>query len=161
MSSSTDRPSLTLLVREFLICTSLSFIIILGLVHGLLHLGHLYFMSQLVSQPTPIHPQDTTVVRIAQIALTHEYLLRAFKLTIACSVLVFGLWEIAAYAARRCSTSATGGRRSDVEAGNDVKTPFLVDGGVGWTPDVKLPLPPSPESPLLPVAIASHDESQS
>ncbi|KAF7369697.1 hypothetical protein MVEN_00301200 [Mycena venus] len=81
------------LAREFAICVSLSFIVVLGVIHGLPHLTH----ALIASGPAPLARfLATPAAHIAQISHIHEHLLVVFKITVACCVLVFALREIVA-----------------------------------------------------------------
>jgi hypothetical protein len=79
--------------REFLICVCLSFTIILGAIHAVLHLLHVSFISGALRSPLArvlVKP----IVQIAQISLLHEYLMVVFKVTFSCSILVFAMREV-------------------------------------------------------------------
>ncbi|KAJ7826296.1 hypothetical protein B0H14DRAFT_3722657 [Mycena olivaceomarginata] len=71
--------------REFLICVCLSFTIILGAIHAVLHLLHVSFISGALRSPLArvlVKP----IVQIAQISLLHEYLMVV--------ILVFAMREV-------------------------------------------------------------------
>ncbi|KAF7333728.1 hypothetical protein MVEN_02329200 [Mycena venus] len=81
------------LAREFFICVCLSFVIILGVIHAFLHLIHLHLLSEILRSPVADFLAET-IVQIAQISQLHEYLFVVFKVTFACSILVFAVREI-------------------------------------------------------------------
>lgn len=86
------------LFREFAICVSLSFIIVLGIIHCLLHLLHAAVTSGLaLRSPALAKFLPSSAVQTAQhISHIHAHLFVIFKITVASSVLVFALREIGA-----------------------------------------------------------------
>ncbi|KAJ7747127.1 hypothetical protein DFH07DRAFT_776083 [Mycena maculata] len=106
-------PSTGELFREFAICASLSFIVILGVLHALLRLLHVYFVSGLALRWPLVKVMTTSAFRISQITTAHAYLLVVFELTIACTVLVFAVREIS------LAIGASRGGEGDLEAGEE------------------------------------------
>lgn len=134
MSSSSS--SITQLAREFVTCASLSFIIILGILHAFLHFLHMCITSGIaLSWPSMSFLSRTLpAIQNSDIAQAHTYLVEVFNVTIACTVLILALRGIimAVGYFRRFSTSKKDG---DVEAG-DCKS--LVKDEASWTPGEKL-----------------------
>ncbi|KAJ7097058.1 hypothetical protein B0H15DRAFT_797791 [Mycena belliarum] len=83
-------------VRELVVCAALSFIIVLGVVHATLHLLHLYIESTaLPCTPAPLPERlATPALQLSRISEAHTYLLVVFKITLACTVLVFAGREL-------------------------------------------------------------------
>ncbi|KAF8205848.1 hypothetical protein K438DRAFT_1756595 [Mycena galopus ATCC 62051] len=77
------------LVREFVTCFCLSFVIILAAPHALLDLLHIHF---------PYHvrlPLASFLAQHVEISRRHEYLIVLCELTFACTTFVFAVREIA------------------------------------------------------------------
>ncbi|KAK6992655.1 hypothetical protein R3P38DRAFT_3225436 [Favolaschia claudopus] len=83
------------LAREFIICVILSFFIVLGLIHGLLHFLHAGVASGIVVLHSPLAKHLVgPAIQLSQIAQLHGYLLAVFKVTMACSALIFAVREL-------------------------------------------------------------------
>ncbi|KAJ7151780.1 hypothetical protein C8R43DRAFT_1127415 [Mycena crocata] len=120
------------LVREFAICATLSFIIILGLVHGCLHLLHISIVSGNAMRSPLARLVSEPALRISQIADLHAHLIVVFQTTIMCSVLVFAVREIARILGPHFGFWQ---KETDVESGVDEKAPLKEE--LSWRPDVK------------------------
>lgn len=112
-------PSVTLrqFLREFAICASLSFLVILGTLHAVLHLLDHACPSEL---GLCTHLAKFLTSDAAQ--SSHVYLLLVFKVTIACTILVFALREIVLTGVRWWHPSA---EERDVEKGD--RKPRITD----------------------------------
>ncbi|KAJ7094112.1 hypothetical protein C8R44DRAFT_749630 [Mycena epipterygia] len=97
-------------LREFAICASFSFIIIFSTLHALLHLIDQGFPSELALciPLAQFWPLDAT-------QSSHLSLLLIFKVTIACTILVFALREIVLTGMKLWRPSA---EERDVEKGD-------------------------------------------
>ncbi|KAJ7615973.1 hypothetical protein FB45DRAFT_1064153 [Roridomyces roridus] len=140
MSPST---SVRQLMHDFAVCASLSFIIVLGIIHGLIHLLHLYFTSSRAASAGPI----TTAIlvpalRITEIATAHAYLMLVFKLTLACTVLVFALKEICCAVCARMGWCGVDVQGEDVETAAWERKALI--GEASWVADVKVSPPETP-----------------
>ncbi|KAJ7189326.1 hypothetical protein GGX14DRAFT_580804 [Mycena pura] len=82
------------LCREFAICALLSFFIIMGILHLVLHLLHGYFVSSLALCSPLARFLAAPAVHIAQIGQMHAYLVGVFKVTVACTVVVFAVRQM-------------------------------------------------------------------
>ncbi|KAJ7456008.1 hypothetical protein B0H11DRAFT_231299 [Mycena galericulata] len=144
-------PSVLQLLRELVVCASLSFIIILGVMHALLHLLYIYLASGHALRSSLTKTMTASVMQMSQIADAQAYILVVFKVTVACTILVLAVREI---------ISAAGNylgwfnplKEGDSEAG-DCKLPKSVE-----RPDEKVALTdvpyfsisiPAPNDPLV------------
>ncbi|KAJ6603037.1 hypothetical protein B0H10DRAFT_1957950 [Mycena sp. CBHHK59/15] len=84
--------SLRQLVHEFAICASLSFVIILGVLHALPHVLHICYLSDLAQASSPL--AGFWIPPVIRITEAHTSLLTVFKVTVACTILVFAAREI-------------------------------------------------------------------
>jgi hypothetical protein len=123
-----SQPTIRQLLCDFAICASLSFFIILGVIRALLHLLHIYFLSDLAHISPSFSIWLSPVVRIAE---ANACFLTVFKLTIACTVLVFAAREI-------IFLQMDFWRKEDIEAGQG---DFCDTAVLSWTPDEKKILP--------------------
>ncbi|KAJ7772179.1 hypothetical protein B0H16DRAFT_1451260 [Mycena metata] len=123
------------LVREFSFCVVLSFAVIIGVIHAALHLLQNYCVSEFIVQSSLARFLATPAMHIAQITQVQEYLLVVFKMTMACTILVFAVREVV------LSFSSWMGWSSEEADGNleagDRK--IAVVGQWGWKSDEKLP----------------------
>jgi hypothetical protein len=121
--------------REFAVCAALSFLITLGAIHALLHLLHIYCVLSLALHMPLATILTEPAVQLALLADAQIYLLVVFKVTVACTVLVFALRELALALGPRmgwCGRS----RERDAEAGDtDRKAPVPQE--LGWRSDEK------------------------
>jgi hypothetical protein len=132
------------LAHEFCICVTLSFFIILGAIHAFLHLLHLYFASAAFPSSRLAKIFVAPAVQIAQISQIHEYLLVVFKVTFACSILVFAVREIVALLGSWMGwwnlDSQNAGETGDVEAGAEQNVNDFAY--LGWREDEKVSFVP-------------------
>ncbi|KAJ6472640.1 hypothetical protein DFH09DRAFT_472527 [Mycena vulgaris] len=133
MSSSFSSTAARLFAREFFICASLSFIIILGVLHALLHMLHLCFVSDLALRSPLARFLTAPAEQLSRIADAHTYLLIVSKVTIACTVLVFAVREIIVAGGTYLGWWRT--LPDDVEAGD------LATEEQGWREDKKVTRP--------------------
>ncbi|KAJ7649216.1 hypothetical protein B0H17DRAFT_1215381 [Mycena rosella] len=123
-------------LQEFAICASLSFIIILGVIHAVLYLAQMFFLSglppltltarflaQLLSAPG-------RTMQLSHIAELSTYLLIVFKVTIACTVLVFAFRELIAIGGCYMGWSGSRKKQGDAEKGDHKQK-------LRWRPDEK------------------------
>ncbi|KAF8193220.1 hypothetical protein K438DRAFT_1969708 [Mycena galopus ATCC 62051] len=110
------------LARQFVICVFSSFIVILGVIHILGHLVHASVVSETTLRSPLAALFGRPAVQIAQIADIPEHVFIVFKMTFACSVLVFALRDlvslVGSWAERMNSEGKTKG---DLEAAWDRK----------------------------------------
>ncbi|KAJ7049044.1 hypothetical protein C8F01DRAFT_1185968 [Mycena amicta] len=114
------------LCRELLLCIALSFIILLGIIHGLLHVLHRHYSAASPSPSPPSHSSENSTsaealalaLRIASIAMLHAYLTVVFKVTVACSVLVFAARELGVFVGVKIGWLAED-EEEDAEDGRD------------------------------------------
>ncbi|KAJ7640228.1 hypothetical protein B0H17DRAFT_1216646 [Mycena rosella] len=76
-------------LRDFAVCAALSFLIILGAIHALQHLLHIYCVSSLaLHRHMPLVTILTEpAVQLALLAEANTYFFVVFKVTVACTVL--------------------------------------------------------------------------
>ncbi|KAJ7061056.1 hypothetical protein C8F01DRAFT_1138746 [Mycena amicta] len=113
------------LCRELLLCIALSFIILLGIIHGLLHVLHRHYSAASAASASPSSENSTSAealalaLRIASIATVHAYLAVVFKVTVACSVLVFAARELGVFVGVKMGWLAKDPDEEDEEHGRD------------------------------------------
>ncbi|KAJ7023171.1 hypothetical protein C8F04DRAFT_1401872 [Mycena alexandri] len=126
------------IARELVICTSLSFIVILGVIHALLHLLQASIISGATIQSPVGKFFATPAVRIAQISQLHSYVLVIFKVTIACTILVLAVREaVSSLGIWIGWWTPEGQLEADLESG-DLKS------DVDWSADEKVPYSDAP-----------------
>ncbi|KAJ7109571.1 hypothetical protein C8R43DRAFT_962573 [Mycena crocata] len=138
------------LFKEFAICATLSFLIILGLIHALLHLLHIYLLSGVALRSPLAKFLVGPAIQISQISQVHEYLLVVFKITLACSILVFATREIMLIVGSHLGYWQ---KEADVETGKQA-LPFCHE--PSWI-DEKNPLQRDSDYPVM-AAAAPDDE---
>ncbi|KAJ7681677.1 hypothetical protein B0H17DRAFT_1138276 [Mycena rosella] len=123
-------------LQEFAICASLSFIIILGIIHAVFYLAQMFFLSgllpltltarflaQLLSTPG-------RTIQLSHIAELSTYLLVMLRVTIACTVLVFAFRELIAIGGCYMGWSGSRKKQGDAERGDHKQK-------LCWRPDEK------------------------
>ncbi|KAJ7486877.1 hypothetical protein FB451DRAFT_1168256 [Mycena latifolia] len=134
------------IVREFAICASLSFIIILGMIHALLHILHLLFQSEAALRSPLAQFVAAPAVQLSRISEAHTYLLVVFKITIACTVLVFAARELLLAGGAYLGWWGSRTREGDLENG-DCK----FEAALGWRTDEKNLKRPASSGHLAPI----------
>ncbi|KAJ6476897.1 hypothetical protein C8R45DRAFT_1102192 [Mycena sanguinolenta] len=110
------------LAREFAVCVCLSFVTVLGVIHGILHLLHASIASGLAHHLPHMNLVAPPEVQLTHIAHIHAYLLVVFKITIACTVLVLALREIVYGVGSWTGWWDMADREGDLEEAEDYKT---------------------------------------
>ncbi|KAJ7159952.1 hypothetical protein C8R43DRAFT_1124317 [Mycena crocata] len=109
----------TKLIRDFVLCTSLSFVILLSAINAGLRV-YTYLSSTQASSPVNQSIWVTGSIQLSQVLAAHEYLTLVFKVTLACTMAVFLVREFAF----QLGFGLSGERRErerigDVEAGSE------------------------------------------